>query len=100
MIIDNQLLFDTIFWALIIPICLHMNHTLLKLVIIGIGLIHAFYKDPWPVWTLMVAYPATMILCIQGYISDCKLAMVIGSIVFLAHYLKDSGAVDFYYFPS
>ena len=96
----TQFLFDLIFWILIIPVFYNMNHVILKSVIIGIGLVHFFYNDPWPRWSEILAYFAAYILIIFGYRYKCNLAIIIGVLMFIGHYLKDSGIISYYYWPS
>ena len=96
----NREIFNIILWSLIIPVYLQMNHIVLKLVIVGFGVIHALYSPPWPKWCLFLAYVGAMILFICGYKNKCYLAMIIGAVVFIGHYLKDSGILPFYYIPT
>jgi len=97
---NNSLIFQLLFWGLILPVFFSMNHIVLKLVILSFGIVHALYSPPWPEWCLFLAYVGALILFIVGYKNKCYLAMVIGSIVFIGHYLKDSGILPYYYFPS
>ncbi len=98
--LNNQQIFDSLFWIFILPIILCVKSTAAKFLIFCFGIIHAFFAEPWPPITLMLAYPATIILFANGYKQKCYLSMAISIIIFIGHYLKDSGIVDFYYFPS
>ena len=96
---NNQKLFDLIFWIFILPVIICVKTPTVKFLIFSIGLIHAIYSAPWPPITLMLVYPITLIMISNGYKNRCYLSMLLGFIVFIGHYLKDSGLVDFYYIP-
>ena len=97
---ENQKIFNVLFWILIFPVFMYVKTPISKILILCFGIVHALYSAPWPQITLILTYPVTLIMICNGYKNECYLSILIGLIVFIGHYLKDLGIVDYYYFPS
>ena len=45
---ENQKIFDLIFWIFILPVIICVKTPTVKFLIFSIGLVHAIYSAPWP----------------------------------------------------